>query len=163
MEDRQSSCSEKISTSRSFSYFYIGNIPSQYHSVDLRAYFSQYIEKGAFRCFHFKHRPENISPSSSDDYLGLNEYNDGQPFKIIENTSRSSSRSKNVVSDNGSVLLRTETVCSLVQIHDENISEIVTKCLESPWYNKDGKLLDQASKPHIFKMRVAFNKPGSHW
>ena len=36
----------------------VGNIPPDYHSVDLRNYFSMFIESGGFACFHFRHRPE---------------------------------------------------------------------------------------------------------
>ena len=39
-------------------YGIIGNIPPFYHAVDLRNYFSQFLEPGGFICFHFRHRPE---------------------------------------------------------------------------------------------------------
>ena len=37
---------------------FINNIPHQYHSSDLRNYFSELIESNGFICFHFRHRPE---------------------------------------------------------------------------------------------------------
>ena len=39
-------------------YIYVGNIPKDFRSADLRIFFSEFIEKGAFECFHFRHRPE---------------------------------------------------------------------------------------------------------
>ncbi|XP_033747313.1 LOW QUALITY PROTEIN: G patch domain-containing protein 3-like [Pecten maximus] len=42
-----------------FIYAVINNIPSSYHSADLRNYFSQFLETNGFKCFHFKHRPES--------------------------------------------------------------------------------------------------------
>jgi len=45
--------------------FIIGNIPSQFHSSDLRAYFSQFAEKKGFKCFHYRHRPQ-VSIATTD-------------------------------------------------------------------------------------------------
>ncbi|CAE1312660.1 G patch domain-containing protein 3 [Acanthosepion pharaonis] len=39
-------------------YAVVGNIPSRYHSSDLRNFFSRIIETDGFDCFHFRHRPE---------------------------------------------------------------------------------------------------------
>ncbi len=36
----------------------IRNIPSSYHSSDLRRFFTDFVESGRFDCFHFRHRPE---------------------------------------------------------------------------------------------------------
>ena len=38
----------------------VRNIPSNFHSSDLRSFFSQLIEANGFDCFHYKHRPEII-------------------------------------------------------------------------------------------------------
>eukprot|EP00794_Sanderia_malayensis_P013998 gene13998-15456_t len=100
-----------------YSYFYIGNIPIKYHSADLRSYFSQYIEKGAFKCFHFKHRPET--------------------GKIRTSTSSELDR-----------------ICAIAQVYDKNISEIVKKCKESPWYNRDGNLSEEGTLPNVHQMTV---------
>ncbi|XP_077996044.1 G patch domain-containing protein 3-like [Glandiceps talaboti] len=39
-------------------YCVVRNIPVNFHSADLRNYFSQFIESKGFLCFHFRHRPE---------------------------------------------------------------------------------------------------------
>ena len=38
----------------------VGNIPVDLRSADLRAFFSHLVERGAFACFHFRHRPEHL-------------------------------------------------------------------------------------------------------
>lgn len=47
----------------------ITNIPENFHSPDLRNFFSEAIEKDTFNCFHFRHRPQshlvNILKNSS--------------------------------------------------------------------------------------------------
>lgn len=51
-------------------YALIANIPSFYHSADLRNYFSQFIESGGFSCFHFRHRPEGAAAETRSDGEG---------------------------------------------------------------------------------------------
>jgi hypothetical protein len=48
-------------------YAIIGNIPANYHSSDLRNYFSQFVEGGGFDCFHFRHRPEIKRPLTENE------------------------------------------------------------------------------------------------
>lgn len=48
-------------------YALIANIPSFYHSADLRNYFSQFIESRGFSCFHFRHRPEGAAAETRSD------------------------------------------------------------------------------------------------
>lgn len=50
-------------------YFIIGNIPSEFRSADLRAYFSQFTEKKGFKCFHYRHRPQiaTVTTDGSQD------------------------------------------------------------------------------------------------
>lgn len=36
----------------------VTNIPDSFRTPDLRNFFSEFIEKGAFICFHFRHRPQ---------------------------------------------------------------------------------------------------------
>ena len=52
-----------MQTDSKVSYFLLGNIPSGFRSYNLRAYFSHLVEKGAFLCFHFRHRPEFLNNS----------------------------------------------------------------------------------------------------
>ena len=66
--------------------FIVGNIPTEFHSADLRAYFSQFTEKKGFKCFHYRHRPQvdgskdqtsycccvvKVDPNMIDEFLHL--------------------------------------------------------------------------------------------
>jgi len=56
--------SEMLETeARRCSFVLVGNIPSVLRSSDLRAFFSHLVEKGGFSCFHYRHRPEHLTPS----------------------------------------------------------------------------------------------------
>lgn len=48
-------------------YMYVGNIPKDFRSADLRAFFSEFIEKDAFECFHFRHRPETTKIKENNE------------------------------------------------------------------------------------------------
>ena len=45
----------------------IRNIPQDYHSSDLRRFFSEFVETNRFDCFHFRHRPEIKIDRSAND------------------------------------------------------------------------------------------------
>ena len=45
----------------------VHNIPSEFHSSDLRRFFSEWTETERFRCFHFRHRPELQTPNAKSD------------------------------------------------------------------------------------------------
>jgi len=36
----------------------VSNIPPDYHTADLRRFFSDYVEQEKLICFHYRHRPE---------------------------------------------------------------------------------------------------------
>ncbi|XP_052247176.1 G patch domain-containing protein 3-like [Dreissena polymorpha] len=52
---------ESDNTETNVLYAIINNIPPEYHSKDLRNYFSQFTESKGFDCFHFRNRPESVS------------------------------------------------------------------------------------------------------
>ncbi|XP_066946328.1 G patch domain-containing protein 3-like [Macrobrachium rosenbergii] len=55
-------------------YFLVTNIPEKFHTPELRNFFSEMIEKGAFNCFHFRHRPHrNLMTLLSEKQSDLNE------------------------------------------------------------------------------------------
>lgn len=47
----------------------IFNIPTTFHSSDLRSFFSDFVETDKFSCFHFRHRPQSelLSVSCSEN------------------------------------------------------------------------------------------------
>ena len=54
-------------STRTSSFAVVNNIPSCYHSCDLRNFFSEFIETDSFSCFHFKHRPEVVMRERNND------------------------------------------------------------------------------------------------
>ncbi|TRY88292.1 hypothetical protein DNTS_016687 [Danionella cerebrum] len=50
-------------------YLVVNNIPSKFRSADLRNFFSQFIEREGFVCFHYRHRPELRVPLAAQDDL----------------------------------------------------------------------------------------------
>lgn len=65
----------------SFMYVLISNVPLEYHTPDLRNYFSYSIEKESFICFNYRHRPHEskkfniaickVKPNKFDELLNL--------------------------------------------------------------------------------------------
>lgn len=53
----------------------VRNIPGKFRSTDLRNFFSDFIERGKFKCFHYKHRPEVNKNESKKFQLLLNTKN----------------------------------------------------------------------------------------
>ena len=67
MMDNNKPKSAEISEAKEvFSHGIVANIPTEFHSSDLRSFFSQFIESKGFSCFHFRHRPE-ISQTDNCD------------------------------------------------------------------------------------------------
>jgi hypothetical protein len=53
----------------------VSNIPSDFHTYDLRRHFADFVETDRFICFHFRHRPEKGKFSEDaveDEKKGLN-------------------------------------------------------------------------------------------
>ena len=95
----------------SFSYVFVGNIPSKIHSVDLRSFFSQFIEAEKFQCFHFRHRPEVLK--RQEDIT----VSSGEPST-----------------------LKGKTNCCVVRLKDEYVKELIELYNGENWVDKDGKL-----------------------
>lgn len=53
----------------------VSNIPKEYHSVDLRNFFSEEVENESFVCFHFIHRPQINSLTQLHESEELKEAN----------------------------------------------------------------------------------------
>ena len=54
-----------VEEARRCCFVLVGNIPVELRSADLRAFFSHLVERRAFACFHFRHRPEHLPIVSS--------------------------------------------------------------------------------------------------
>lgn len=99
-----------------FSYVLVGNIPSRFHSVDIRSFFSQFIETGKFDCFHFRHRPEVLK-------------------RKIENGDN--------VKDATLETIKGKTTCCVVRLKEENLKELLQVYDGENWTDRHGKLCSQ--------------------
>ena len=102
----------------------IGNIPSFYHSSDLRRYFSQFIETGGFDCFHFRHRPEGRKKQSA-----------------VEG-------SKNVSGTNTATVKpvkhdKDKTFCCVIKVKTDKFKELQKYYHRHHWQNADGDSIPQ--------------------
>lgn len=66
-------------------YCLVSCIPARLRSADLRSYFSQAVEAGAFLCFHYRHRPERgaADPSSASSCCCLAEVRPGWSRRLV--------------------------------------------------------------------------------
>ncbi|XP_003745248.1 G patch domain-containing protein 3 [Galendromus occidentalis] len=96
-----------------YTYVMIHNIPQNYRSCDLRDFFSQLIETGAFRCFHFRHRPE------------VQKIKD---FETVEDD-RSGKQTRN-------------TCCCIAMVQKARLEELLTTYDGAFWVTKEGETLN---------------------
>ena len=108
------------------SVFLVGNIPAKFHSYDLRAFFSHFIERRGFACFHFRHRPE---------YMHLTPPSD---------SGRSEEMSQDgcvLVSDHGGDKKKAGSVCCVVAVKHRLEKEFVKLYHGKNWSGLNGESL----------------------
>ncbi|XP_011405377.1 PREDICTED: G patch domain-containing protein 3-like [Amphimedon queenslandica] len=95
----------------SVSYFLLGNIPRGFRSYNLRAYFSHLVEKEAFVCFHFRHRPEFLNNSGGPATPSGNEKTTptASKHKDVNTEQKTMSRTENETVDDTSFIDYTKT------------------------------------------------------
>ena len=103
-------------------YLLIGNIPKELHSSDLRAYFSQFVEKGAFSCFHYRHRPEAFQ--TSNEAQGCNKLKKDETVEDDGNEDKESE-------------MAIKTCCCFVKIKPEHADEFVRHYHGKHWSLSD--------------------------
>jgi len=96
-------------------YALIANIPSFYHSADLRSYFSQFIEQGGFDCFHFRHRPEIIRSHQENHVYG------------------------SVTDDSSGNTRRGKSLCCVVRLRRSKFAELVKMYHRKCWLDRKGE------------------------
>ena len=104
-------------------YAIINNIPFEYHSADLRNYFSQFIEENGFECFHFRHRPELIQSENN------------QNIEVTDNTETQKKRS----------------TCCVVKMKVKQLHKLTKMYQRRHWVDKEGDIMRQIC--YISKIR----------
>ncbi|XP_071116043.1 G patch domain-containing protein 3-like [Haliotis cracherodii] len=124
---------EKHKQSDSMVYAIINNIPPDYHSKDIRNYFSQFIETRGFDCFHFRHRPET------------------QAKKVPEK--ETGDEVKSPISRAGtSDPVRRGTTCCVVRLKADNLVTLLKMYHRKHWLDRNGDSI--SSYCHITKIKL---------
>ena len=131
-------------------YALIANIPSFYHSADLRNYFSQFIERGGFECFHFRHRPEIIRSHQEVNVCGSD-----------RKESCSSAGDTDTPSDKSSANTRRgKSLCCVVRLRHSKFVELVKMYHRKCWLDRKGESI--RSLCYISKIKLADTTSGQH-
>jgi len=135
-------------------YAFVANIPSFYHSADLRNYFSQFIEQGGFDCFHFRHRPEIVRSHPDAD--------DGAVVCDVDAQTRPSSCDNEVRSSDKSsaVTRRGKRLCCVVRLHHNKFVELVKMYHRKCWLDRKGESI--RSLCYITKIKVVDSADGKN-
>ncbi|KAK5604829.1 hypothetical protein CRENBAI_008915 [Crenichthys baileyi] len=125
-------------------YLAISNVPTAFHSADLRNYFSQFIESGGFHCFHYRHRPEVLrDPETSEPTVGEDGENASSASPEPRESTPSSSVSKTAV----------KSCCCVVSVHAEHADRFIRMYAGNHWIDSKGNWL--ARRCVIRRIRVS--------
>ena len=122
-------------------YAFIANIPSFYHSADLRNYFSQFIEEGGFDCFHFRHRPEIIRSHQDDTSELVGECSSVDGDRPNDKTSANTCRGR--------------SLCCVIRLRHSKFVELVKMYHRKCWLDRKGESI--RSLCYISKVKLADN------
>lgn len=89
----------------------VRNIPSSFHSSDLKNFFSDFVEDTKFKCFHYKHRPESLRTKVED-----NSIEETHVQKVGSGT----------------------CCCVFETVDEESLSEVISKYNDSNWIDRSG-------------------------
>jgi len=126
-----------ISAAMADNFVIVSNIPSAFHTSDLRRFFSSFVETEKFSCFHFRHRPEKGKVSDVEKYSSSNSRNSSYSSETCARVHKASTSKSDRATTCCIVKMKTEFVSSfLAQYHrkhwlDSNNEEIGAKCFVS--------------------------------
>jgi hypothetical protein len=112
MNENKSETQLNLNNNQSNSYCVIFNIPFSYRSKHLRNYFNELIEKKAFNCFHYRHRPQ----------------------KLIQNSINN--KNNNIIGE------EVKRFCAIIDIKTERLDELFIKFNNKFWINENGSDLE---------------------
>ncbi|XP_043940106.1 G patch domain-containing protein 3 isoform X2 [Protopterus annectens] len=124
-------------------YCVVSNIPSCFHSADLRNYFSQFTENGGFVCFHYRHRPEVLRPVGADK----------PECKQVTNQQGTTQGRK---PEEGNHTFGKHTCCCVVAVRSEKVDQLMKIYHGSRWVDPDGVWLP--TRCVIRKIKVSSQK-----
>jgi len=113
-------------------YAFVANIPSFYHSADLRNYFSQFIEQRGFDCFHFRHRPEIVRSHQDNTGSLVCDSNAQRPPSSLSSEDTPSDRTS-------AVSRRGKRLCCVVRLRQSKFVELVKMYHRKCWLDRRGE------------------------
>ncbi|XP_068179531.1 G patch domain-containing protein 3 [Antennarius striatus] len=119
-------------------YFALSNIPVVFRSADLRNYFSQFVESGGFRCFHYRHRPEVLR----------------EP-EVPENTAEGSGEEQ-TDQPSTQAAVKKQSCCCIVSVHHKHAERFVRMYAGNHWIDSRGNWL--ARRCVIRRVKVSDDK-----
>jgi len=114
-------------------YALVANIPSFYHSADLRNYFSQFVEQGGFDCFHFRHRPEIIrSHEENSGVVACGGDEQKSSVSVVDENSPSEETSADTRRGG-------KSLCCVVRLRHRKFVELVRMYHRKCWLDRKGE------------------------
>jgi len=131
-------------------YALVANIPSFYHSADLRNYFSQFTEQGGFECFHFRHRPEIIKShqDDSEDSSDVQKLS-GSDVDGVKPSGRMSTNER-----------RGKSLCCVICLRQSRFTQLVKMYHRKCWLDRKGESI--RSLCYITKIKLTDNATGKN-
>ena len=119
------------------SYIAITNIPSRFHTADLRAYFADFIEDQSFTCFHFRHRPEKPKEANTNSTL-MTQNSSSQPQPSSSSSSNYVSNETTMTNMNGKSNDRIQTTnvsycCCVAKIKSSQLTQFLERYNNQNW------------------------------
>ena len=132
----------RMNLPRDSSFLLVGSIPGEFHSADLRAFFSHFVEKGGFVCFHFRHRPEQLRGDTTPGESTADSGGDTTPGESTADSDGPATQ------DNPSA----KSTCCVIAVAKELEREFLELYHRKNWSRSDGELLRQRVK--LTKLRI---------
>lgn len=134
-------------------FFLVGNIPAKFRSADLRAVFSQFVEKEYFTCFHYRHRPEQLQATQAEDTSG-----DGRSTTAtVTVTDVDGSTTHSHVGEPAGGVAKTKCCVVATERNGHGAKAFVQMYADKNWSTADGGFLRQKVK--IIELKVDFKIP----
>ena len=129
-------------------FFLVGNIPPSFRSAGLRTYFSNFVEKKFFNCFHYRHRPEQLREDKKEQQREVNSSQDFENGATVASSSLLSS-SVSLTNKSGATVM---SKCCVVALVYQKGEEFMHMYHSKNWSQADGGLLPW--KVHITRLDV---------
>lgn len=144
---------------KSCHFFLVGNIPSKFRSADLRTFFSQFVEKECFVCFHYRHRPEQLPVHPELTTTELSHKDDDDHTVCADLSSTCSQNETRVLADHDTETVVAKTRCCVVAVGSERggrAGEFDKMYRNKNWSTADGGLLRE--RVRISELKLDFKR-----